>query len=282
MKKLLKSVGASIGYIAVYLVTTFAVVIAAALVVGIYAGIQAVRTGQFQPDTMDRIYENSPLLMIISGIFSMFFYWLILRIRKVPVRERLDLIPVSFRRSWPVIPLGICLNLLITYAINLIPISESVLSEYGESVSQLNMMTLPGLIMAVVMAPVVEEVLLRGLVFKSLLKSMPFAVALVLQAIAFGLMHGQILWMAYATLLGIVLGLVKKWYKSLFVCMMLHFSLNASNYILDPVLLFVADKPALFHLLNITVIAGTVFLVRKMIQASKNLQEADSQCVTEA
>ena len=58
----------------------------------------------------------------------------------------------------------------------------------------------------VLAAPVLEEILYRGLIMKSLQRGMPVFIALIIQAVLFGLMHGQLIWVFYATFLGVLLG----------------------------------------------------------------------------
>ena len=114
-------------------------------------------------------------------------------------------------------------NLFITNLLALLPIPEHLMQDYAESSGALQGKVTPAMLLSVVlMAPVLEEVLFRGLVMKSLCRGMPLIPALILQAIAFGLLHGQIIWICYATVLGIVLGIIKARYVSLYPCILFH------------------------------------------------------------
>lgn len=57
----------------------------------------------------------------------------------------------------------------------------------------------------VIVGPITEEVIFRGLVYSRLKKAMPTAIAVVLTSLIFGLMHGQSVWIAYAFVLGLVM-----------------------------------------------------------------------------
>ena len=240
MKNLFKGLGASIGYILIYVVITILVVFAGTIAYGIIAGISAFKTNySFNSvfDSFNSYISNSVMLFSFSaGLISLFIYWLIIKAGKRTVKERLDLMPVSFHSLWPIIPLGIFFNLFITNLLALLPIPEHLMQDYAESSGALQGKVTPAMLLSVVlMAPVLEEVLFRGLVMKSLCRGMPLIPALILQAIAFGLLHGQIIWICYATVLGIVLGIIKARYVSLYPCILFHLVFNGWSFVMPPI-----------------------------------------------
>jgi len=128
-------------------------------------------------------------------------------------------------------------------------------------VSSLDTQSFIGVINAIIMAPIFEEVMTRGLIMKSLMGGMPVALALIMQALLFGLLHGQIVWVVYAAGTGFLLGLVRLRCGSLFACILLHFSLNASNYILDPLFIWVGDNALMIYgVLGISLVAAFLLI----------------------
>ncbi len=235
MKNFFKGIGASLGYIAIYIVVTALVLIAGSIAYAVFLGVTAVKSNYALDSFFDSfnsfVYDSVILFTLVSGAVTLFIYWLIIIAGKKSVKARLDLIPVSFSNLWPIIPLGILFNLFISSLLDLLPIPEHLMQDYIESSSTLgNESTLILFLTVVLMAPVLEEVLFRGLVMKSLSRGMPFILALILQAIAFGILHGQIIWIFYATFLGIVLGIVKKRYVSLYPCILLHLVFNGWSF----------------------------------------------------
>ena len=232
MKRLFKGLGASIGYIAIYLVVSFLILFTGGLVYAILERIPYAQTGS---PVLDYILNNEAdfqmLSTFVAGLIALFIYWLIIKIRKKTVRETLDLNPVPLRSLLPVIPLGIFINILISHLLDLLPIPEEALQEYADASGILASYTFPVFLASVIMAPVIEEVLFRGLVFNSLKKGMPVALAIVLQALFFGVLHGQILWICYATVFGIIFGIFKNRYGSLYPTILLHLSVNGWNFI---------------------------------------------------
>lgn len=73
------------------------------------------------------------------------------------------------------------------------------------------------------LAPIVEEVFYRRLLFVGLRKKIPFAPSLIISSLIFGSMHSSL---ALATILGLYLGYVYEKEKNIFVNIALHSSIN--------------------------------------------------------
>lgn len=83
------------------------------------------------------------------------------------------------------------------------------------------------IVMAVICAPIFEEIVFRGIIQKGLInKGIKPINAIWISAIAFGVIHGNPWQFVGATLLGYVLGLVYHQTKSLLLPMLLHFFNN--------------------------------------------------------
>ena len=95
--------------------------------------------------------------------------------------------------------------------------------------------TLLSVLSTVILAPISEELVCRGLVFKLAGKVSPnFWVANIIQALAFGILHGNWVQGIYAFALGIVLGLVYRRFQNIWLCMLLHAALNFSSILVGP------------------------------------------------
>ncbi|MGI6084719.1 MAG: CPBP family intramembrane glutamic endopeptidase [Acetivibrionales bacterium] len=236
MKKFFKGIGAAVGYFAIYFVINILVLFIGGIFVGLKEGIKAIANPEIiisLPRIIEsKIYENALLLSSIGAVITLFVFWLVILISKKSLKERLELYPVSIKKTWPVIVLGLTLNLFISHLINYLPIPEHVFHEYVDAISLLgDEITVVQVLSVVIAAPVLEEVLYRGLIMGSLQGGMPVIVALVIQTVIFGLMHGQILWICYATFFGALLAIIKLRYKSLYPCILLHASFNGASYI---------------------------------------------------
>ena len=77
-------------------------------------------------------------------------------------------------------------------------------------------------------APLVEELVFRGLLFFRFRRGMPMACAAALSAAVFGLLHGQWLWALYAAAIGFVFGMVCGRYGTATASLILHAAFNFS------------------------------------------------------
>lgn len=90
------------------------------------------------------------------------------------------------------------------------------------------------LIYSAVLGPIAEEFAFRGLSLGYFKKSLPsFALANILQALLFGLIHMNFIQGAYAFLLGLLFGYVAHRTGSLMVTIVLHICFNSSSFVLQ-------------------------------------------------
>jgi membrane protease YdiL (CAAX protease family) len=87
--------------------------------------------------------------------------------------------------------------------------------------------------LAVIAAPLGEEVFFRGMLFGSLRQRLPLVAAVVLQAVVFGLLHpyGRAAAVAIA-LAGVVLALLYRWRRTLLTPILMHAMVNAVGMVM--------------------------------------------------
>ncbi len=78
-----------------------------------------------------------------------------------------------------------------------------------------------------VFAPVVEEIIFRGLILQSLRQKMNLKIAVILGALIFGLWHINLYTALCAFFMGIILSISYMRYKSIFVPIIIHMGANA-------------------------------------------------------
>ncbi len=135
--------------------------------------------------------------------------------------SRLAFAPVQVG-TFPVIALGtLALGLLIEPITSALPSPEWLDKLMREAFTK-------GLIFsAVLLAPVLEEVLLRGVIADGFLKRYSPTKAIVWSAVLFGVMHLNPVQTVGATILGLALGWLYYRTKSLWPCIFLHFVNNS-------------------------------------------------------
>lgn len=109
----------------------------------------------------------------------------------------------------------------------LLPGSES---RYQEAVQTLLKFPVPAFLKVCVIAPVVEEVLMRGLLLDGLRSGYGAAAALLISAVVFALLHFNAVQTLSALVCGLVLGILYLHTGSIFCCIMAHSGYNAISY----------------------------------------------------
>ncbi len=237
MKKFWKSVLYAAGFFGLYLGTQFLVVFAYAFSLGIQAGI-SIGTSNVIPDfevmfaqITEQLLGASTMLSSLSGILLLaILFILFLARKKSPFRE-MGFRPVSPICLLPLLLLGACATIVLVYLLNLLP--ESLLMDYMDSAELLSRGSPFWSILAtVVVAPLVEEIIFRGLMFSRLRRGMPVFWAAAAVSVFFALMHGHMLWISYAFILGILLIYTAWKFNSTWASLAIHFAFNGANIVL--------------------------------------------------
>lgn len=85
----------------------------------------------------------------------------------------------------------------------------------------------------VILAPIGEECLFRGLVLERLCRCMPAVVAIIIQAVLFGVLHGNLVQGCFVITLGLINGYVVCKKKSILPAIMIHAFQNGISLILE-------------------------------------------------
>lgn len=257
----LRAIGAAAGWLALYFGIRYALSL---LLVTAYAVIWTLLLGPdtaYEQLTSAKIGEITFLEIILStiAIFSAVLIIYLIRDRKYPRSEK-----AGFRRGtgfrkirFSLIPiltvLGFTLNLTVSLAFDILPIPEELIADYIEQSSALGETSPLSVIATTIFAPLSEELIFRGLLVSSLGSAMPTWSVLLISSAIFGLIHGQILWICYAFLLGLYLGFIRIRTGSTAASFLLHAAFNASSFILP--LLPIPNDASLTTLLIIAAMA---------------------------
>ena len=142
-----------------------------------------------------------------------------------------------------IFPMMLGMMFIAEFITSQIPITGPFFGEYYEFFSRLmEQMTKDKatmIVLAVIMAPISEEIVFRGIIQKGLInKGMNPATAIIISSVVFGLVHGNPWQFVGAVLLGCVLGFVYHKTKSLLLPILLH----AFNNLCSSILIFYGDS----------------------------------------
>lgn len=140
--------------------------------------------------------------------------------------------------GWVAIPLGILLALCASGVIELLPegIQQELMERNEEMMPDTPGQAIALFFVAVLLAPLAEELYFRGHLLRLMARHMSFGVAAVLSALLFSLVHGHLLSPGLGGmvltliifLLGIALAFVARWGGSLRAPFVLHAAYNAT------------------------------------------------------
>ena len=118
----------------------------------------------------------------------------------------------------------------------------------------------------VVIAPLCEELLFRGLIYKRMQEYMTPSVAMVLSALAFGFFHGNMTQMVYAAILGFLMAYVYEKYHNLLAPILFHAVANLFSVIVTETnfLNFLYSSKTMMLLSGILGIAIVIVGIRMM------------------
>ena len=143
---------------------------------------------------------------------------------------------ISFKTFSLLIGIGILANFLISLIlVLLIPfISSGLLNDYNVSTGLAsNGNILLTIISTGLIAPIIEEITLRRGVYRVLKDFCPVKIAMLIQAVLFGIMHGNLIQGIYATLLGFIFCVFyEKSKENLLVPTILHITINMTSVLL--------------------------------------------------
>ena len=230
MKGLLRG----IGYFLLYMVFTIVIQVALSfLIIQIAAGIGI--TGQAEIE--DFANKNILGMTIVSGILTVLFLYLIFKLPKKDIRNEWKLNSFAFRDILKPCVLTFSLSSVFSLLTLNADIENSRLiassAEYYSSMVPF-LGTVLMILNLLVIAPIAEELALRGIVYTRIEKKSNHIVAIIVSAVLFGLMHfmaGGIILVAGTAIMGLVFGLLMYKYRSLWLCIIAHICANLPDFI---------------------------------------------------
>ena len=239
----------------------------AAVLISVLAVIQ--QGNQMAADEMaayvsGQIMDNIIPILIVSQIVAIlaFGLWYYFVYGRKPRPEGTD--KPKLKHILLLLVLGLAAQFAISGVLSVVEsFAPSLMEKYEELIemSGIGETTLLTILSTVILAPVSEELVCRGLVFKLAGKVSPnFWVANIIQALSFGILHGNWVQGIYAFALGIVLGLVYRRFQNIWLCMLLHASLNFSSILVGPYYSLFPENFTIAVFVLTTLAAAAVFV----------------------
>lgn len=145
---------------------------------------------------------------------------------------------------------------------NKIPLPQFI----EQAFSQMSINPYSQFILAIIIAPVFEEIMMRGIILEGLLNKYKPVTAIITSALLFGLIHLNIPQLINAALLGVILGIIYYKTRSLILCISAH----ATNNLIGLGLSYTSFSPSIisFFLGTVIFILAGIFLIKGIKQFS--------------
>ncbi len=214
IKNALKNLGAALFYLGIYLGCQFAVSFAALF---------------FLRDINKYIVH----LSVIAAVLAVAVYALIFLLRRKNFIHEIELkkIPTASCILMPIF--GAAVNVVMAYILALVPFPEAWISEYEAVISTIAMPnSAVSIIYTVLLAPLCEEITMRGLVHTRIRRILPSFAAMIISSCIFGMIHGITIQVIYASLLGLLIAWIFEKSDSLLAPILFHIGFNTCGLII--------------------------------------------------
>jgi len=175
------------------------------------------------------IYDKAMFLTFVSGLLTIPVLYLFFFLDKKKYRDRhmvISYVPLPLRSYLYCALLGLfaCLalnNLIdLTGIINYSPMYQELANKIFGGDFYIAFLT------TVCMAPILEELLFRGLIYKRLRNTCKPFTAAIISSLAFGITHGNLVQFLYAFLAGMLLAYIYEKYKNIWAPIIFHVCAN--------------------------------------------------------
>ncbi len=276
MKKSLKSAGyillmMTIYFIAQILVTLgFILPFMFKLIADVAKTGKALESTKFAEDMMNYFSTCMSPVIIISIIITLVIYFIIFKVRKIKFKSYFYLEKISFVNFISVVGFGVSFNVILSYVLDIISKINGLHTVF-EDYSKLSEQIVGGnsilitLLAVGILGPIFEEILFRGIIFGELRKSMKVYIAIIIQAVIFGVYHMNIVQGAYAIVFGLIIGAIYYKTKSIIAAITLHISVNVAGVMMSESYItgFMNNNELLVLIISGLVLLGTsVILIR--------------------
>lgn len=219
---------------------------------------------------VNRVYSDIWLILILQQIISIGAVLPIYLIHRKyqPKPERKNSTGTVVLGVLFVLGCGAVISILQNLVFSFLPINDVSWEQTEEALSSMSLGV--QIISTVILAPIVEELMFRGMILNRLMSKFPKWAAVLVSAIAFGALHMNWTQGIFAGLVGIVFAMVYVKTRSLWLCIFAH----AANNLWATLLSFVEWSDALYVYLAESALAFVTLsavLLTHTIKKNKNV-----------
>jgi membrane protease YdiL (CAAX protease family) len=209
------------------------------------------------------LFQQIGWILGVSSLLTVLILWAITAARRQSFRR----LAVLYTPSQPLrtiavaIAAGVGFALTFDVLISFVPIPDFISQLLSDSDSSALFSTLAMAIVGSTLVPLTEELLFRGLIFSALRERFALPAAIALQALIFGLAHGNVAQGIFAAVMGVMAAFLLLRSGSVWPGVVLHAALNATSFVFEAAA--PTDSPlvlALLLLVGVGIFAAAIVL----------------------
>ena len=284
MKNVMKQIGKALGYFLLYFVggqIIFAFIIQYCM--GLYAAVIARSEGTVFSSIEEaqaygiNFYQNNMGIDLAGRAIVLLLLLLVIFLLRKKSFAKETCMKMTTGKKWLAAVLGAVFVIFFVNGMMGLLSPSDQLESFEQASSVLYAYPLWQAILAnALLVPIVEEVFFRGLLFSRLQKALPNVATALITSVLFGLVHGQLIWMIFAFVVGLVLSFVRIKTGSILPTILMHVMINTYATVVSYGILNITSEVVMIALmvLGLASIVGCVFLMNK---ACKEETKQDAQ-----
>lgn len=272
-KNFLKAICYVLLFYGMQILVSFAVLYIYGFIAGFEAGMsgETLDTQALNVEMQMFLLKNQNIFLLISNGITLLFLWIFFKCRKKKITQEIQICKFDKRMIVPIIVMGCSLSLFISSVLCQLPLPQNLTSSYAEaSQGLINGSLIIRILTLVVMTPIVEEIVFRGLVFSRLKRGMKTPLAVLLSSLIFALMHGQLIWISYTFVVGILFAVIVEKTKSLNASILCHMALNSVSALVGGINITGTKAYIMILVTFVLVMASLMFVLRSNNFTGKN------------
>lgn len=212
--------------------------------------------------SMDGVFLSavSAIYAVIAALVMGFWYWKKFAVKKAPRRKIGQIINLKMFAG--LLALMVSMQYLSTYIVNLVYLINPKWYDTYESLMENIGFSDVSWVLAlysVIIAPISEELIFRGVTMHYAKKTMPFWLANIFQAFLFGVFHGNMVQGIYAFVVGLFCGYVCYRGDSIYLSILFHMLFNVWGTFVPGNFLYTGDS-IIIHFLMFLLTVAVAFL----------------------
>lgn len=212
------------------------------------------------------LFSLDSITKSIGVILTIILFILMFRNKKENLFQRCRFKKISLKNIICIILLSIavfCLTGSCLYVGSLL-LNEKVFKSYIQVSNNLSTYeeSKLGIIYVGILAPIIEEIVFRGLIFNELRKNINIILSIIIQAGIFAMAHGNIVQGVYVFASEIIVSLVYIWTKSIISNIILHISFNLYGLLIG-ISIFKSQYLVLYVIFSIVLLVVSMFILYK-------------------